>query len=177
MPKAGTYTATATATVNNVRTVSYNANGGNSTPSAQRTLDGTAITLAGAITHSNTVNTTDFNITYAANGGSSTPSTQTGTQTLTTSYTFANWDTKHMGGGTACNAGASYTPTGSNVTMWAQWTPTLTTTYKEITVADAISRANSTVATYTISYNVNGGSSTAPSDSTAKKTRTYTFST
>lgn len=118
MPKAGTYTATATATINNVRTVSYNANGGTSTPSAQRTLDGTAITLASAIAKNASVSTSTITTSYNANGGNSTPSSQNSTKTVTTPQNFSKWCVNSTSG-TGYNAGASYTPTGSNVTMYA----------------------------------------------------------
>ena len=173
MPKAGTYTATATATINNVRTVSYNKNGGNSTPSAQRTLDGTAITLASAITKNATVSNTTITTSYNANGGSSTPSSQTSTKTVTTPQNFNGW---HEGSasGTSHAAGSSFTPTGSNITMYAGWSNgTASTTYSSITLASAISKPNDTT-TYTISFNANGGTPT-PGNLTATKTTTYTF--
>ena len=77
-------------------TVTYNSNGGNSTPSSQQVNAGSSVTLASAINRN-----ADSNYTY----------------------TFAGWNTSSDGTGTNYNAGASYTPTG-NVTLYAKWNRT-----------------------------------------------------
>ena len=77
-------------------TVTYNANGGNSTPSSQQVNTGSSVTLASAISRN-----ADSSYTY----------------------TFAGWNTSSDGTGTNYNAGASYTPTG-NVTLYAKWNRT-----------------------------------------------------
>ena len=70
-------------------------------------------------------------ITLNANGGTGTmapevdsaptaPTTDTFTRT---GYTFAGWNTKARGNGTACANGATY-PFSANVTLYAQWSRT-----------------------------------------------------
>lgn len=160
-------------------TVSYNANGGKSTPSSQTVNQGSAVTLASAIAHNDASSTSNVTITilYNANGGSSTPGNSTGTavNTTTTKYTFSKWALNGTGG-TKYNAGSSFTPT-ANCTMYATWSSsssTARTSNPSIKLASAISRSNTTVSSYTVAYNANGGSST-PSTQTATKTRSYSF--
>ena len=160
-------------------TVSYNANGGTSTPSSQTVYQGEACTLASKISRNNSSSTSNVTITvgYNANGGSSTPSNSTGTavNTTTTTYTFSQWAAGSTSG-TKYNAGASFTPS-SNTTMYATWSTsssTARTSNPSITLRGAISRANTTVSSYNVSYNANGGSST-PATQTATKTRSYSF--
>lgn len=157
------------------KVIYYNANNGNSTPATQYYAT-SAVTLASAISRSASTSNSTVNISYNANGGSSTPSTQTSTKKTTTSYTFNGW---HEGSASGTNhaAGSSFSPS-ANVTLYAGWNTSTATTYSAITLASAISKA-STVSTYTIttSFNVNGGSSTAPSPINTTKTTTqpYTF--
>lgn len=158
----------------------YNANGGSSTPGTQTCKQGNSITLAAGIARNNTSSTSSGTITisYNANGGSSTPGNGTGTyvNTTTTTYKFSQW-AAGSASGTKYNASSSYTPSG-DVTMYATWTSsssTARTSNPSIKTAAAISRASSTVSSYKVSYNANGGSST-PSAQTATKTRSYTFS-
>lgn len=160
-------------------TVSYNANGGTSTPSSQSCTSGSSITLAGAISRNNATSTSNETITisYNANGGSSTPGNTTGTavNTTTTKYTFEKW---HLNSttGTGYNAGASYAAT-ANCTFYAGWTSstsTARTTNPSIKLANAISRSNGSTTGYTVTYNANGGSST-PSSQTSTRTITYSF--
>ena len=69
-------------------------------------------------------------ITFDANGGAGTMASQTLTAdgainpaTFTRSgYYFTGWNTKSDGSGTAYSDGATFTPTGSDVTLYAQWT-------------------------------------------------------
>lgn len=166
----------------NTYTVSYNANGGSSTPSAASTSYPNSVTLASAISRNNSTSTKNGTITisYNVNGGNSTaPSASTGTcvDTTTTKYTFEKWHLNSTSG-TAYSAGASYQPT-SNVTMYAGWTSsssTARTTNPSITLTSTKpTKANATVSSYTVAYNANGGSST-PTTQTATKTRKYTFS-
>ena len=124
-----------------------------------------------------------YTISYNANGGSGAPGSQTkthGTDLELSSdkptrrgYTFVNWNTKSDGSGTSYVSGAKYS-TNVNITLYAQWISAC-----KWTTADACQKANpgytckSTgtdgacwdVATYTISYNANGGSG-APSNQT-----------
>lgn len=166
----------------NTYTISYNANGGSSTPSSSSVVYPNSVTLASAIARNNSSSTSTGTITisYNVNGGSSTaPTASTGTytNTTTTKYTFEKW---HLNSttGTAYSAGASYAPS-ANVTMYAGWTSsasTARTSNPSITLTSTKpTKANTTVSSYTVSYNANGGSST-PSNQTATKTRSYTFS-
>lgn len=166
----------------NTYTVSYNANGGSSTPSSKSVTYPNSTTLSSAIARNNGTSTSNGTITvsYNVNGGNSTaPTASTGTyvNTTTTKYTFEKW---HAGSatGTAYSAGASYQPT-ANVTMYAGWTSsssTARTTNPSITLTGTKpTKANTTVSSYTVAYNANGGSST-PTTQTATKTRKYTFS-
>lgn len=74
-------------------TVTYNKNGGNSTPSSQTANAGSTITLASAISRNEDANYT---------------------------YTFAGWNTQSNGGGTNYTAGQQITLS-SNLTLYAIW--------------------------------------------------------
>ena len=114
------------------------------------------------------VGTTTYTVTFNVNSGSGTaPAAMTassgasitlpGGSGLTRSgYTFGGWNTDTSGAGTNYNAGSSYTVTG-NVTLYARWIVVGTTTY-------------------TVTYNINGGSGTAPSTQTASSGSTITLS-
>ena len=165
----------------NTYTVSYNANGGSSTPAAQSAVYPNSITLPAAISRANRTSTKNITITisYNTNGGSSAPSNSTGTavDTTTTKYTFEKWH-KGSTSGTGYSARASYKPDG-NTTMYAGWTSSSSTSRTKnpsITLTSTKpTKANTTVSSYTVSYNANGGSST-PAAQKAVKTRKYTFS-
>lgn len=163
----------------NVYSVGYNANGGTSTPSSVNVTHGNSTTLTSAISRNNSSSNSNVTISvgYNANGGSSTPSNSTGTavNTTTTKYTFNKW-AQGSTSGTQYAAGASFSPT-ANTTFYATWSSsssTARTSNPSITLANAISRNNTTVSSYTVSYNANSGSST-PSTQTATKTRSYSF--
>ena len=167
-------------------TVTFNANGGTGTMSAQTFAAETAQNLrANAFTRSGytfsgwntaangsgtsyangasytatgnvtlyaqwTRNAATYTVTFNANGGAGTMSAQTFTagtaQNLTanaftrTGYTFNGWNTAANGSGTSYANSASYTATG-NVTLYAQWT-------------------QNAAATYTVTFNANGGTGT-----------------
>ena len=106
----------------NTWTISYNANGGSSTPANQTKTYNVALTLASAISRTS-ASAGSYTVTYNYNysGASNT----TATAARTTSYTFKNWSTAQTGG-TAYNAGASYTANAA-ATMWAQWNSSTTT--------------------------------------------------
>lgn len=104
-------------------TVTYNANGGSSTPGSQTKWYGESLTLASAISRSN-ASATGYKVTYNANGGSC--STASATAARTTKYTFSKWNTKSDGSGTAYSAGASYTGNAA-LTLYATWTSSTTT--------------------------------------------------
>ena len=172
----------------NTYTVSYDANGGSGAPAAQTKTHGTALTLSTTKpTKANGSNTAtgSFVITGNANGGYyGNTSTTTTTITATTStpqtikYSFGSWNTAKNGSGTSYSSGGSYT-TNSAATLYAQYTSSTTngtTTYKNNAISGLAtpSRANSTVATYTITFNANGGSCDTKTLS-SNKTRSYTF--
>jgi uncharacterized repeat protein (TIGR02543 family) len=103
-------------------------------------------------------------VIFNANSGSGTvPSAQTasigsnvtlpnGSGLTRSGYTFGGWNTNTSGTGTAYKAGDSYTVT-ANVTLYAKWD-----------------------INYTVTYNVNGGSGTAPTSQTAVNGSTITLS-
>lgn len=98
--------------------VSYNANGGSSTPAAQSATYPNSLTLASAISRANG-STAGYAVSYNANGGSGAPSAQTsGNRTIT--YTFSKWAAGSTSSSVKFAAGASYTPT-QDVTMYATW--------------------------------------------------------
>ncbi|MDR0503572.1 MAG: InlB B-repeat-containing protein [Treponema sp.] len=178
-------------------TVTFNANGASGTAPAAQTVDpGTGITLPGtgsmaysgrsfggwntstggtgtnyAEGDSYTVTgnvtlyakwdasaTTAYTVTFNTNGASGTaPAAMSANQNASitlpgqgsltrTGYTFGGWNTQADGGGTNYESGASYTVT-ANVTLYAKW--------------------NSAVQ-YTVTFNANGASGTAPAAQTVK---------
>lgn len=86
-----------------------------------------------------------YTVTYNANGGSGAPGAQTkyhgtditlsSTKPTRTGYTFSKWNTKADGNGTSYNSGVIYSADAS-VTLYARWT----------------------AKTYTVTYDLNGGS-------------------
>jgi len=115
---------------------------------------GSSYTVTGNITlyaKWDAVGTTTYTVIFNANGGSGTaPNAQTvaagsvitlpgGSDLLMSGYTFGGWNTSPNGTETNYSAGSSYTVTG-NITLYAKWN----------------------VALYTVTFNANGGSGTAP---------------
>ena len=101
---------------------------------------------------------TSYTVTFNANGGSGiAPSAQTANAgsgiTLPnesglskSGYTFGGWSTSQtIGMGTTYNTGSTYTVTG-NITLFAVWND------------------NTSINTYTVSFNANGGSGTPPAN-------------
>ena len=102
----------------NTYTVSYDANGGTSTPGSQSVQYPGTVNLAGAISKNNTTEN-GYTITYNANGGSGAPSSHTsGNRTVT--WPFSKWAAGSTSG-SQYSAGASYQPS-SNIKMYAIWT-------------------------------------------------------
>ena len=100
----------------NTYTISYNANGGSSTPSSQTKTYGQALTLRGSISRNNST-ATGYTTTFNGNGGTYTgSSTLTATDTL--SYSFNGW--KSSASGTTYGASASFNEN-NTATMTAQW--------------------------------------------------------
>ena len=169
-----------------IYTIKYNANGGSGAPSSQSKIQDTALTLSstkptrtgysfvnwntkadgsgtaykagGSYTANSNVTLYaywkpwTYTIAFNLNGGEGNISSQTKTQdvnlTLSTSkptrtgYSFVNWNTKADGSGTTYKAGGSYTAN-SGATLYAQWS------------------ANS----YTVTFDVNGGTTSTNSKS------------
>lgn len=94
--------------------VSYNANGGKSTPTAQTKTYGVTLTLAADPGHDPSTKT--ITTTFDANGGSVSPASRNTTASLP--YTFAGWKATN---GTVYSAGGNYTAN-EGTTMTAQWT-------------------------------------------------------
>ncbi|MCL2193819.1 MAG: InlB B-repeat-containing protein, partial [Treponema sp.] len=100
----------------------------------------------------------EFTVTFNLNGGGGTlPPPQTvnagssvtlpnGTGLSRSGFVFAGWNTATDGTGTNHDAGTVFTPTG-NVTLFARW---------------------NTAATFTVTFNANGGTGTVPAQSTAQ---------
>ncbi len=156
-------------------TVSYNANGGTGTPSAQVKTKGESLTL------STIVPTKAYTIYYNANGGSVSPASKS------VSCTFNKWNTASNGSGASYASGGTYTAD-ADATLYAQWTNpsagTLATPARSDYTFDgwytsasggtkvtssSIVTGNVTLyahwteipqTTYTVSYNVNGGTGT-----------------
>lgn len=100
----------------NTYTISYNANGGSSTPNSQTKTYGQALTLRGSISRNNST-ATGYTTTFNGNGGTYTgSSTLTATDTL--SYSFNGW--KSSASGTTYGASASFNEN-NTATMTAQW--------------------------------------------------------
>lgn len=134
-------------------TVSYSGGGSLSNSTAARTTSytfsswntnsaGTGTNYASGSTFTST---STSNTLYAKWSASTSTASVTLPNPTMTGYSFNGWWTAATGGTKVGNGGASYTPTG-NVTLYAQWTPN----------------------TYTVSYNMNGGTG-----SIASQTKTY----
>ena len=130
--------------------------GGNYTSNSSRTLY--------AIWESNAPKT--YTVSYNANGGSGAPASQTKTHNVTltlrttvptrSGYTFKGWSTSSTATTASYSAGGSYT-TNASATMYAVW-------------------QKNPAATYTVSYNANGGSG-APASQTKTHNVTLTLRT
>ncbi|NBS28709.1 MAG: hypothetical protein EBS70_07550, partial [Actinobacteria bacterium] len=110
---------------------------------------------------------TEYTLSYDANGGTGTTptsvtatvgsaltiATNTGpTPLVRTNYTFTNWNTQANGLGTSYAPGASTFMPGSNVTLYAIWTPV----------------------DHTLSYDLNGAAGTPPTSQTVTHDTTAT---
>lgn len=130
--------------------------GGNYTANSSRTLY--------AIWESNAPKT--YTVSYNANGGTGAPASQTKTHNVTltlrtttptrSGYTFKGWSTSSTATTASYSAGGSYT-TNASATMYAVW-------------------QKNPAATYTVSYNANGGSG-APASQTKTHNVTLTLRT
>ena len=94
-----------------------------------------------------------YTLTYLANGGSGAPSAQShpfqdevnisGTTPSRAGYDFVDWNTAANGSGSGYSSSATFSMPANNVSVYAQWTPK----------------------SYSLSYNVNGGSGTIATQS------------
>ena len=124
---------------------------------------GSSYTVTGTITlyaKWDSGSATTYTVTYDINGGTgTTPATQTagsgssiilpGKDGLTkTGCAFGGWNTNADGTGISYAAGASYTVTG-DITLYAKWD-------------------SGSVAPYTVTFDINGGTGTTPAAQTAK---------
>lgn len=103
-------------------TISYDANGGSSTPATQTKKQNVNINLSQAISRANTIN--KYTLTPNANGGALADS-NTGSCTRTIAYSFNGWYSSNDS--QTYQAGAVYS-TNASTTMRAQW-ETSSTTY------------------------------------------------
>lgn len=147
---------------------SYTANAGTTLYAIWETTNtGTGYVLPTGTPVKNSTTTNTLTVSYNANGGSSTPSSQTSSKTVT--YSFKGWFTAASGG--------TQRTTSSRVTaaetVYSQFNST-TGSQAAITLRAAITHANTTPTTYTVTFNANGGSSTKTSQSAAV-TRTWAF--
>lgn len=147
---------------------SYTANAA-ATMYAQWTTTNTGLTYVlptGTPTKNNTTANT-LTVSYNANGGDSTPAYQTSSKTVT--YSFKGWYTA-VSGGTKRTTSSRVT---AAETVYSQFDSTQGA-QASITLRGAITHANTTPTTYTVTFNANSGSSTKTSQSAAV-TRTWTF--
>lgn len=181
-------TASITYTKNSY-TVKYDANGGSGAPSSQTKIYGETLTLSSTKptkSDGSTSSTSNFDITGNANGGyfgtsttTTTKITASKTQPKKITYTFSKWNTASGGSGTDYSAGGSYTAN-SGATLYAQYTSTTSNTgtasysNNNIGALSKPTRAQATVATYTVEFDCNG-LNFVYSDKTANKKRSYTF--
>lgn len=147
-------------------TISYNANGGSSTPSAQTKTYGTNLTIANSISRANST-ANGYTVTFNANEGSVSPTSKTATDT--TSYSFTGW--KSSATGTVWSGGATNFSENNATTLTAQWSSS--TTKGSITTPSATRSNGTATRTVTFDATTNGGTcSTSSLNSTA--TITYT---
>lgn len=110
----------------NSYSLSYNANGGSSTPQGGTYKYNTTQKLASAISRANSDSNVTITITYNANNGSGAPGVSTGTAVNTTPYTFSKWALNSTSG-TQYGAEDNYVIPAGNSVFYALWTAGTTT--------------------------------------------------
>lgn len=122
----------------------------------------------------------NFTITGNANGGyftniSTTTKSITASKTSTTTYTFVKWNTNSTGSGTDYNVNTQVTMSG-NITLYPKYTSSVNDVYTNNTISKlpTPTRSNTTPYTYTVTYNLMGGTASKTSD-TATTTRVWDF--
>ncbi len=103
-------------------TISYNANGGTSTPGSQTKYDGIDLTISGAISHNDT-SQNGYTVTFNANNGSTTKGSQTASDTV--GWSFSSW--KSSATGTNWSAGVTNFSENNTTTLTAQWSTSIKT--------------------------------------------------
>lgn len=121
-----------------------------------------------------------FTITGNANGGyftktDITTKSITASKTSTTTYTFAKWNTNSAGTGTDYNVNTQVTMSG-NLTLYPKYTSSVSDVCSNNTISKlpTPTRSHTTPYTYTVTYNLMGGTSSKTSD-TATTTRVWDF--
>jgi len=145
-------------------TISYNANGGSSTPASQTKTYGTALTLQGAISRNNGTGS-GYTTSFSGNGGTYSGSSLTATDTYT--YSFAGW--KSSASGTTYGASASFNENNA-ATMTAQWNSSTTRGSITLPAASTVSRSGYTFGGWNTNSagtgtNYSAGASYTPSSS------------
>lgn len=122
----------------------------------------------------------NFTITGDANGGyftntSITTKSITASKTSTTTYTFVKWNTNSTGSGTDYNVNTQVTMSG-NITLYPKYTSSVNDvcTNNTISKLPTPTRSDTTPYTYTVTYNLMGGTASKTSD-TATTTRVWDF--
>ena len=105
-------------------TVTYDANGGSSTPAEQTKMQDVELTLTADEPIRENRSAGRYFVFFNANGGTVTPRYLAAART--TSYAFSGWNTAADGSGTAYEASGTYTDE-ADVTLYAQWTETTET--------------------------------------------------
>lgn len=142
--------------------ITYYANGHGTAPAAQTKTYGTNLTLRSFIAQQEEAG---YTITYNGNGSSYTPATQS----TKVYYNQTSWNTASNGSGTAYASGATYSKEGS-ANLYAIWSKT----YGSFILPSAVARASTSETGYKVIFNVNGGSCSTTSKTSAK-TRHYDF--
>lgn len=146
--------------------ITYNANGGSSTPSIQEINPGTSVVLAGAISRNNN----NVTITLSGNGNGGTNTSTSGTKTIT--YTFAGWNTNSSGTGTNYSASQSATFS-DNITLYAKWTESTSYSGNYHINQIPIPQRSESILPFEI---IGNGNPAVNTSTTGKKVTQYTFS-
>ena len=156
-----------TASYSTLQTFIYRVGVGNKDSNGQTLYFGLAFQDLGWSPSTPVTTGTEYTLSYNANGGTGTTptsvtatvgsaltiATNTGPTPLArTNYTFTNWNTQANGLGTTYVPGASTFMPGSNVTLYAIWTPV----------------------DHTLSYDLNGAAGTPPTSQTVTHDTTAT---
>lgn len=153
--------------------VSYNANGGSGAPSSGQYEYNETCTVSSTVPKRNgSSSSTEFTITGNANGGDSNTSV-TASKTVSTSYTFLGWATSSGSSSVAYVGGSTFAVTG-NVTLYAVWSSSTSTTYSNNSLADLPQPTRGSVsADYVLTLKPNNGEENSTIN--VSKSGTYRF--